>query len=512
MSSETKKQEKDFTKEVDLAVAEATSLQEAGKLQDGLDKLLALEKQTRNAADLASTTRLLSTSTLLCYKAADYSLLSSTILALSKKHGQLKEAVKVMVEQAMGWLDDIKSKKGEPTWLELVETLRTVTEGKIYLETPRARLTLVLANYYERIANDPSTAPKPKPDATSGKAPAALTPFDSLVKASDLMTELQVETYSSMDRKEKTEFILEQMRLLVLVAKGKDTQAKESKEKSAADKEKKVTAADGEAEWIKVRVGGRKIHEGFLTEKGNEVLKLKFYDLMIQFALHHASYLDAAKYFHKVWETPIIKEETEGRGKEARFNPLIHLHALENVIYYVILAPHDNEQSDMINRLYNDPALAKLELHYNLVKCFITHELVRWPSIEGIYGPTLRQTLVFLTGNAEGDKRWEDLHTRVIEHNIRVIALYYTRITLSRLTSLLDLSAKATEEVLCRLVVSGTVHARIDRPNGVVSFKQKETAEDVLNAWASDVGRLMGLVEKSWMEMNAALAVKTRSG
>ncbi|KAG8986813.1 hypothetical protein FRB94_002648 [Tulasnella sp. JGI-2019a] len=502
MSSEPKKQEKDFTKEVDTAVAEATSLQEAGKLQEGLDKLFALEKQTRNAADLASTTRLLSTSTLLCYKATNYSLLSSTILVLSKKHGQLKESVKVMVEQAMGWLDDVKSTKGEPTWLELVETLRTVTEGKIYLETPRARLTLLLAAYYERIANDPSTAPAPKPDATTGKTPAAPTPFDSLVKASDLMTELQVETYSSMDRKEKTEFILEQMRLLVLVAKEKDTQAKESKEKSAADKEKKVTAADGEAEWIKVRVGGRKIHEGFLTDKGNEVLKLKYYDLMIQFALHHASYLDAAKYFHKVWETPIIKEETEGRGKEA----------LENIIYYVILAPHDNEQSDMINRLYNDPALAKLELHYNLVKCFITHELVRWPSIEGIYGPTLRQTPVFLTGNAEGDKRWEDLHTRVIEHNIRVIALYYTRITLSRLTSLLDLSAKATEEVLCRLVVSGTVHARIDRPNGVVSFRQKETAEDVLNDWASDVGRLMGLVEKSWMEMNAALAVKTRSG
>jgi len=162
--------------------------------------------------------------------------------------------------------------------------------------------------------------------------------------------------------------------------------------------------------------------------------------------------------------------------------------------------------------LYNDPALAKLELHYNLVKCFITHELVRWPSIEGIYGPTLRQTPVFRTADEDGEKRWDDLHTRVIEHNIRVIALYYTRITLTRLTSLLDLSPKATEEVLCRLVVSGTVYARIDRPNGVVSFKRKETAEDVLNDWASDVGRLMGLVEKSWMEMNAALAVKTRSG
>ena len=37
--------------------------------------------------------------------------------------------------------------------------------------------------------------------------------------------------------------------------------------------------------------------------------------------------------------------------------------ALEHIVYYVVLAPHDNEQSDMLHRLYNDPALPKLELH-----------------------------------------------------------------------------------------------------------------------------------------------------
>jgi len=58
--------------------------------------------------------------------------------------------------------------------------------------------------------------------------------------------------------------------------------------------------------------------------------------------------------------------------------------------------------------------------------------------------------------------------------------------------------------------VSGTVFARIDRPKGIVSFKGKNTPEDMLNDWANDVGKLMGLVEKSWMEMNAALAVKQR--
>lgn len=51
----------------------------------------------------------------------------------------------------------------------------------------------------------------------------------------------------------------------------------------------------------------------------------------------------------------------------------------------------------------------------NLAKCFVTKELMRWPGIEHIYGATLRSTPVF--GSTEdGEKRWDDLHTRVIEH------------------------------------------------------------------------------------------------
>ena len=65
-----------------------------------------------------------------------------------------------------------------------------------------------------------------------------------------------------MDRREKTEFILEQMRLLIAVARQKDEEQK---------KEGKDTLAGGEAEWVKVRVGGRKINEEFLKEKDNEV-------------------------------------------------------------------------------------------------------------------------------------------------------------------------------------------------------------------------------------------------
>lgn len=106
-------------------------------------------------------------------------------------------------------------------------------------------MTLQLAHYHESLANK----------STSDSSP----PQKCLETASDLLSELQVETYSSMERREKTEFLLEQMRLHVLVAKGKDAEAGGPKE------------SRGEADWIKVRVGGRKVNERFLKEKGNEV-------------------------------------------------------------------------------------------------------------------------------------------------------------------------------------------------------------------------------------------------
>lgn len=66
-----------------------------------------------------------------------------------------------------------------------------------------------------------------------------------------------------MERREKTEFILEQMRLLIAVARLKDAEVIKDG--------KKDSLGDGEADWVKVRVGGRKVSEAFLKEAKNEV-------------------------------------------------------------------------------------------------------------------------------------------------------------------------------------------------------------------------------------------------
>lgn len=50
------------------------------------------------------------------------------VLLLSKKHGQLKQAITKMVQVVMSFLDDTPDLE---TKLRLIETLRTVTEGKV---------------------------------------------------------------------------------------------------------------------------------------------------------------------------------------------------------------------------------------------------------------------------------------------------------------------------------------------------------------------------------------------
>ena len=63
-------------------------------------------------------------------------MLNEQVLLLSKKHGQLKQAITRMVQTVMGFLDEAPSLE---TKLSVIETLRTVTEGKVSLITPNSK-------------------------------------------------------------------------------------------------------------------------------------------------------------------------------------------------------------------------------------------------------------------------------------------------------------------------------------------------------------------------------------
>ncbi|CAF4331823.1 unnamed protein product, partial [Adineta steineri] len=106
------------------------------------------------------------------------------IITLSKRRSQLKQAITKMVQEAY---ELVEKTPDLDTKLKLIETLRNVTTGKIFVENERARLTKKLSDIYEG----------------QGKTK----------EAAEILQELQVETYGTMDRREKIEFLLEQMRL-----------------------------------------------------------------------------------------------------------------------------------------------------------------------------------------------------------------------------------------------------------------------------------------------------------
>lgn len=64
----------------------------------------------------------------MCYEVKDWKLLNEQIVLLSKKHGQLKTATSKMIQEAMSYLDSTPDME---TKLELIDTLRTVTDGKV---------------------------------------------------------------------------------------------------------------------------------------------------------------------------------------------------------------------------------------------------------------------------------------------------------------------------------------------------------------------------------------------
>lgn len=421
------KMEVDYSSTCDEKIPECQKLVKAGKLHDALDQLLALEKQTRTGADMISTGRVLVAICQICREAKNWNALNEHIVMLTKRRSQLKQAVTKMVQECCTYVDQTPDKE---TMIKLIDTLRQVTEGKIYVEVERARLTHKLAKVREEEGN--------------------------IEEAANIIQELQVETYGSMEKKEKVELILEQMRLCL-----------------------------AKQDYIRTQIISKKINTKFFEDDGSQDLKLKYYRLMMELDQHEGSYLATCKHYRAVLNTPSVQSNPEERQTTAKA-----------VVLYLILAPYDNEQSDLTHRVLADKVLEEIPLYKSLLKLFTTPELIKWSGLCELYEKELKTTSVFST-DEQSVKRWADLKSRVVEHNIRVMAKYYTRIKIARVAQLLDLTVGETEEFLSNMVVTKTVNAKTDRPSGVVHFQQTKDPSDVLNDWARDLASLMQLVNKT---------------
>lgn len=88
-----------------------------------------------------------------------------------------------------------------------------------------------------------------------------------------------------------------------------------------------------------------------------------------------------------------------------------------------------------------------------------------------------------------------EFRNRIIEHNLRVVAKYYQRVSLARLQQLVSLSADDLESHLSELSFTGDLTLKIDRPSGIVSFKPLRSSEEILTEWSGDIAKMLNLME-----------------
>lgn len=319
------------------------------------------------------------------------------------------------------------------------------------------------------------------------------------IEAANILCELQVETFGSMARREKTEFILQQVELCI--ENGDFTQAgilsRKIGTKYFARKPKKTPEQLEADRLAREKAEKSRSPDDPPLEKEDDVtdLKLKYYEQQITLAKQDDKYLEVCKHYRQVLDT----ESVEGNPEQLRA-------ALQRVIYFVLLAQYDNEQNDLLHRIQLDSRISQVPEEAALLKLFTVHELMRWPMVDEQFGPHLCSTDIFAkgspsTGSASSEDskaktRYVALQNRVIEHNVRVIARYYTRITFPRLTALLDLSEEETEKYISDLVCKKTVYARIDRPARIVNFEIQRGPDEVLDEWGSSMKSLLGLLER----------------
>lgn len=416
---------KDLSAELQAIIPQSNALLESKGLDETIDMLLSFEKKCRANSDITSLKSVCLHMVRIC-RAKDWAKLNSTLTIINKRRAQSKDVIIVIVKESMSYVDETPDK---PEKIALIKTLMEICESKIYVEGESARLHLMLALIYEGDGN--------------------------LSEACDTIQDVHVETYGSLTRVEKAEYILHQIRLNLL---NKD--------------------------YIRAKIQSRKMNRKTIDEPGFEDIKVQFYRLMVDYYSHEVDPWEVCQCFYKIYDTDTIKKD-ESEWKTS----------LSACIAYLILSKYGNHQSDMMHRLMLLKDVKLLPSFSQILTKFTTKEVIAFPfDFQGEVEEVVRSSQ---TEVSKADEFIPMLHTRVTQHNIRVLKEYYSKIRSSRMAEMLGLTVDSLEEFLAEMSSSGDLYVQIDRPKGIICFIEPTTPEEVLSDWSSSIGSVLSLLEST---------------
>ena len=368
---------------------------------------------------------------------------------LTQRRNQSRESIISMVKYCINEI--LPNLKNDKDSSELLNTIIKVTEGKIFVEYEYSQAIRKMTEMHLR--------------------------NKQVDEAAKLIQDVQIEAFGSLENDYKIDYILFQMS--VLIEKG---------------------------DFIRTLIVSNKIKRNHLDDEGIELLKIRFFRLMILFYIHEKKYIDVSKCYKTLYD--FVKsvndtlEEVEKKNKELKpkiidnyiqikkENDLQQL--FENYVLFLSICPPELETKNMLNELL---IKYKKELDKNKNILFIVEKRLSDDII------LIDNNLFNRFKNFEIFRKNPELiklfRKYWIQHDLSLFEKFFAKIHLKRMSEMTLIPIDEIETEISDMVVNNYIYARINRIEQIVNLRKKTDHHDVLDNFNYDMDVMLKKIEET---------------
>ena len=368
---------------------------------------------------------------------------------LTQRRNQSRESIIAMVKHCINEiLPNLKNNKDST---DLLTTIIRVTEGKIFVEYEYSQAIRKMTEIH--LMNN------------------------QIDEAAKCIQDVQIEAFGSLESDYKIDYILFQMQ--VLIEKG---------------------------DFIRTLIVSNKIKRNHLDDEGIELLKIRFFRLMILYHIHEKKFIEVSKSYKILYDfvKSINDKLDDVEKKNSELKPKIidnyiqvkkenDLQKLfENYVLFLSICPPELETKNMLNELM---IKYKKELDINKNILFIVDK-------------KLSDEIIIIDNNLFN--RFKDFEIfrknpeliklfrkYWIQHDLSLFEKFFAKIHLQRICDMTSVPMDEIETEIADMVVNNYIFARIDRIEKIVNFRKKTDHHNVLDDFNYDMDKMLKKIEET---------------
>ena len=409
-----------------------------------LKKLIDEEKATRLENEFEKNRTICKNILSIVHNRNDFPNFLRLFEYLTQRRNQSRESIISMVKNCLN--EVLPSLKNNKDCSDLLQTIIKVTEGKIFVEYEYSQAIRKMAN-------------------------------NEINEAAKLIQDVQIEAFGSLENKYKVDYILFQMQVLL---------------------EKK--------DYIRTLIVSNKIKRNHLDDEGFELLKIRFFQLMIEYYYCSKKYIEVSKCYKILYDfvkgiddklVDIEKNSKEVKAeimdnyiKVKNENNLKKL--FENYVLFLSICPPEMETKNMFNELLIKYK-KELDLDGNIlyiVEKRLSDDIIL---IDNVLFNKFKEYEIFKKNQdliALFKKYW-------IQHDLSLFEKFFGKIHIERISEMTLVSIEEIENELADMVVNNYIFAKINRIEKIVNFRKKTDYHDELDNYNYDMNNLLKKIEET---------------